>query len=237
MSIIGYSERGILNSIAYFLDANSQHIYNFIKTLEIPLPNNDNDYRIFIEQSFSDFGDSDLIIIITNKNSKKKTVIFIECKIKTSQGAFRISSELKRLYKALSKSEKIRGISSNLFVQLYYKHLLIKTNGDSSNDNSVNKIFKKSNGTPRVLGGNTIIGKAFNEIKNADRYYYAAIIPTDPNEMNIKLFREKMRLLNEYLRMDDSIYLSYWGDIENYFKNINATKVLEVFNYNEGQIY
>jgi hypothetical protein len=235
MNIYGYSERGMVNSIAYFLDANSQAIFEFLKIIGIPLGESDYDYTIFIEQSFSDFGDSDLIIIIIDKVKSEKTVVFIECKIKTYLGAFQIKSEFNKIAKAIKDEKKITGISSNLFVQLYYKHLLIKTHGNSANDTTVNKIFKKSNDNPRVLGSNKIVLKAFNEITNANNYYYAAIVPTATNEMDNKTFKDKIDDLA--LMPSENAFLCYWGDVENYFKKNAATKILETFKYNDGQIY
>jgi hypothetical protein len=61
MEIIGYSERGIINSIAYFLSENMQYVYEFIEVMGISIPKLDYSYTLLIEQSFSDFGDSDLI--------------------------------------------------------------------------------------------------------------------------------------------------------------------------------
>jgi hypothetical protein len=235
MDIYGYSERGIINSMAYFLNENPKFINDFIKILGVPLEDSDYEYKILIEQSFSDFGDSDLIIIIKDKVNEKKKVIFIECKIKTYQGAFQINSEFNKINNAIKSNKKISGISSNLFVQLYYKYLLINTDGNSSNDHSVKDIFKKSNGNPRILGSNKIVLRAFDEIRSSD-YYYVAIVSTAPNEMGSKEFEKKIRTLGLML-LNHNVFLCYWGNLEDYFKKINATKVLEVFKYNEGQIY
>jgi hypothetical protein len=235
MRINGYSERGIVNSMAYFFSASGPQIVDdFIKILGISLEETKYDYTILIEQSFSDFGDSDLIFILKNENNKK-IVIFIECKIKTYQGTFNIKSEFNKIINAIKESKKITGISSNLFVQLYYKYLLIKTNGDSSKDSTVNKIFKKSNDNRRFLGSNKIVLKAYDKIKDADDYYYIAITPTAPNEMDSKMFKNKIDELK--LMPSKNVCLCYWGDIENYFLRIGASKVLDVFKYNEGQIY
>jgi hypothetical protein len=125
-------------------------------------------------------------------------------------------------------------------VQLYYKYLLIKTNGNSSNNSNINKIFKKCNANPRVLGSNKIVLKTFDEIKDADNYYYIAIVPTATSEMNSNRFRNKIdgiKAKDSGFMPSENVYLCYWGNIEKYFKGIDAEKVLEVFKYNEGQIY
>ncbi|MDR2782501.1 MAG: hypothetical protein LBB48_01425 [Treponema sp.] len=233
--IHGYSERGIVNSIAYFLDANSLYVYDFVTTLGISLPKFEYNYTFIIEQSFSDFGDSDLIIIIKNNTNDEKIVLFIECKIKTYQGSFKILSEFNKISNALTTSKKIKGISSNLFVQLYYKYLLIKTSDNSDKDMSVNSIFKKNNGNSRVLGNNKIVTDAFNKIKDANDYYYVAITPTAPDEMDTNGFRCKIKELN--LMPWENTYLCYWGKVKEFFDTIGANKVKEVFDYNYRQIY
>jgi hypothetical protein len=235
MGIIGYSERGIVNSIAYFLDTNSQYTYNFINILGISLPNIEYKYTFLIEQSFSDFGDSDLIIIIDDNKNDKKIIVFIECKIKTYQGTFQIISEFNKINNALKISKKTHGISSNLFVQLYYKHLLIKTDGNSAKDTSVNTIFKKHNNNPRILGSNRIVLKAFDKIKKASDYYYVAITPRAQNEMDNIEFRKKIKSLN--LMPEKNVYLCYWDNVKTFFDKINADKVKNIFEYNDGQIY
>jgi hypothetical protein len=234
MSIYGYSERGINNSMAYFLDANPQCVHGFITKLGIPLEKKENyDYTILVEQSFSDFGDSDLLIIL--KKNNKKIVIFIECKIKTCQGTFQIQSEFNKILKAIKERKKIKGISSNLFVQLYYKYLLIKPNGERNRDSTINEIFMKSNNNPRVLGNNKIVKKAFGIIEKANDYYFVAIVPTGKNKINAKIFQKKIDEL--CLMPSENCYLCYWEDIKDYFTDINAAKVLETFGYNKGQIY
>jgi hypothetical protein len=78
-AVFGYSERGIICSIAYFLEANSQYTYDFINILGIQLNKEDNYiYTFLVEQSFSDFGDSDLIIII--ENGKEKLLYLLNVK-------------------------------------------------------------------------------------------------------------------------------------------------------------
>jgi hypothetical protein len=239
MSLCGYSERGIVNSIAYYLDAHPQSMHGFIKALGIPLIKNNYDYTFLVEQSFSDFGDSDLVIIANDKEKNSKIVIFVECKIKTYNGTFKIDTEFCKIQKAIHDKQKFKGISSNLFIQLYYKYLLIKTDGNSGNDPDVDIIFKKTKNNPRKLGDNQIVKDAFLQIKGAKNYYYVAIVPpehnkTDNKNNNIE-FRSKIDKLG--LMESKNVYLSYWDDIKSFFKEKDATKVLEVFKYNGNQIY
>jgi hypothetical protein len=127
------------------------------------------------------------------------------------------------------------GISSNLFVQLYYKHLLIKTDGNSANDTAMNSIFNKHNNNPRILGSNRIVLNAYDKIKNANNYYYVAITPTAPNEMDNTEFRNKIKILS--LMPETNAFLCYWDNIKKYFDRTNENNVKKVFEYNNGQIY
>jgi hypothetical protein len=239
MAIKGYSERGVINSIAYFLDSNQEYIYDFIKLLNIPLQEGEYDYVFLVEQSFSDFGDSDLIIIVNEKIKNERFVIFIECKIKTFLGKFSMDNEFNEISAALKDGYK-SGISSNLFVQLYYKYLLVKTNGQG--DPKDKEIFMKYNRKTktrnicRIIGNNKIVKHAFKEyIKNAKDCFYAAIVPTPLSEMNDGDFQNKINLLK--LMPSTNAHSCYWGVIHDYFKNIKATKALEVFCFNDKQIY
>jgi len=82
------------------------------------------DLTIFIEQSFSDFGDADALLLIDNDNVKQS--LFIEAKVKTSQQKFwsiedefnSFNDEIRKFYKR-TKENKLS--SSNLFTQLYRK--------------------------------------------------------------------------------------------------------------------
>jgi len=91
MKIIGNSERGMINALFYEIDNvqnNTQILSDLLNTVCFPnknIPNNIHfqikDATILIEQSFSDFGDSDVVLLIDN-NGVKQTV-FIEAKVKT----------------------------------------------------------------------------------------------------------------------------------------------------------
>jgi retron-type reverse transcriptase len=53
--------------------------------------------------------------------------------------------------------------------------------------------------------------------------------------MDSNKFKNHIDVLN--LMPSKNTFLVYWGDIEKYFQSINAEKVLDVFAYNNGQIY
>jgi hypothetical protein len=243
MAIKGYSERGIFNSIVYFLDENKNHIYKFlVDLLGISLENGNYDYIFLIEQSFSDFGDSDLVIVVVDNQTKERIVIFVEGKVKTYQGKFKLKTEFESIENTL-KSGKTNSISSNLFVQIYYKYLLITTKGKGNSDDK--PVFLKTDRKTkkrtvcRRIGDNNIVKNTFEKhIDNAKNYYYVAILPEeDIGTTDIQNYVKQLELMpNDY----DKVRYCWWGKIEKFFSSINAKKVIEVFDFNKcetSQIY
>jgi len=128
MEIIGYSERGLLNSLFYEImySKNNLELFNeFLSLISFPYDSvyfNVNDAKILVEQSFSDFGDADSVVLLDNSQSKQ--CVFIEAKVKTSQRkTWSIEKEFETF---IEGSNQGKVSSSNLFVQLYYKVRLIK---------------------------------------------------------------------------------------------------------------
>jgi hypothetical protein len=223
VKVLGYSERGVINSIIFYLREHPELMGKFLKALEIELPEDfgeDVEYTLLNEQSFSDFGDSDLVIIAKNKDNKK-IVVFVEGKVKTSQGHFSLDTKFEKV--KVKDKEDFKGISSNIFVQLYYKYLLTQLDGKQEyNCSEIGKEAKK-------LGDNDIVKKAYNVyIKGAEQYYFVAILPIESND-----FQSKFKELN--LNMPtENIRCVYWGNIEELFID---NPVAENFFYNKGQIY
>jgi hypothetical protein len=257
--IYGYSERGIFNSIIYYLDANENLIGAFLEELGVVgFTKGRHTFTFLNEQSFSDFGDNDLTIIIDSINPEKKTVVFIEGKVKTFSGNYLLKKEYNNLKEAMEKnktSEKridtFNGFSSNIFVQLYYKNLLQKVINSKDKKSTdfleIDKIFKKrsrsGNGEldDRKIGINGVVVKACNKIKGADSYYYVAIIPEQNYDSDtLQKYLEKLELMKDV----EEVYIqcAFWHKIKGFFEDDKLKKngtniVLENFKFNTGQIY
>lgn len=241
IDVLGYSERGIFNSIVFYLRENPEKMQEFMKTLEIESVYSDcinYKFTFLVEQSFSDFGTSDLVLIAENHKNNSKIVIFIEGKIKTEQGNFSLEKQFEKI---INCTVKFDGISSNIFVQLYYKYLLssiISINQISTKSLNINDIFKKNNNQERQLGSNKIVKEAVEKISNVTNVFYVAILPenipsvdfqTKFTELNNTIFE------NEPMPMPITNIISvYWRDIKNVFLN---SIVNENFDYNNEQIY
>lgn len=236
IEVYGYSERGIFNSIVFYLRENPEKMKLFLTVLGIDDTLRDSEdiiYTLLNEQSFSDFGDSDLVIIAENKQQSTKTVAFVEGKVKTSQGNFSLNQNFEKL----KNKEKFEGFSSNIFVQLYYKHLLVevlKTDKIDTKALNIDDIFKKkergsNNKLERSKGNNPIVLKAMDLIKCAYNYYFIAIMPDTTG------FHEKLSQLHFIPREKvNSFKCVKWEDIE---KEFIDSVVSSNFNYNKGQIY
>jgi len=241
--IYGYSERGIFNSIVYYLDSNPMLIGSFLEKLGMKGFSEEKfAFDFLIEQSFSDFGDSDLTIIATEKTSTKKTVLFIEGKVKTfSKSAFSLEEEFNKIREGSKIIVKSDGFSSNLFVQLYYKHLLkkeINKNDLNSEVSNILDVFKKRNEAGKLLdrkiGKNGIVKSACERIEGGNEYYYIAIIPRQETGKTLTEYFGLLKLMPEEKKF---IRCAYWEDIEDFFISKKAKNVIENFDFNKGQIY
>jgi len=223
MKILGYSERGIINSLMYNIGEDKYLLKEFIKLISIP--NNIKigepiDYEILLEQSFSRFGDSDLIIILHYNEPKDNIILFFEAKVKTSQGKWTLTNE----FKQYSTNSRYKGHASNLFYQLYLKELLF----EKLSKNPPNNIIADKLGVSRKIGENKVVLKAFNKTIGKQAYYIGIIPQTD---LEINNFIKT----NNYI--SNNYYFVPWEAIHRYCKDNNLQKVLEVFNFNEGQIF
>ena len=216
--IYGYSERGIFNSIIYYLDANKNLIGEFLKVLGVEgFTEKEHTFTFLNEQSFSDFGDNDLTIVI-DEETENKTVVFVEGKVKTFSGNFDLNSQLQKI----KTDKQYKGVSSNIFAQLYYKYLLAKKMEKGQSESCIGK-------SPKKLGSNPIVKKGYEKIADAQRYYYTAILP---NDITTEDFQKMFSTLDIEMNIDN-VRCAYWGKIQDFFTGKNAISVIENFKYNE----
>lgn len=245
MKILGYSERGIINSLIFSIGDDIELMNAFIDLIKIreikELKSTVKDYTILLEQSFSRFGDADLVIIIEYENPEDNKVLFIEGKVKTSQSNWIIQSQFDKY----TKKDRYNGYSSNLFFQLHLKKLLF--------DNCKKYEFEKGIIEPkfedfRKIGENKVVLKALKKIKKCKEAYYIGLIPSTKGE--IKDFKNTKNDLSDFIDNDDlRLHFISWKKVEKFCKKHNnpeskkelihpkLNKVLKIFKYNKGQIY
>ena len=275
MEVIGYSERGVINSLIYNIFYNENNLEKIKRFLSmICLPNlenienniiisdfsNINKARILIEQSFSDFGDCDIVILVekTINSEPVKQAIFIEAKVKTdTTESWSICKEFKKFDKFRNKkvAEGKKVYDSTLFFQLYSKVMLVELAKKGHNNISgviCNGGFLAKGGnasSSRKIGSNKIVIKAFDEIikYSNDNALFITIFPDSrTNLMNFfndynrwwPLCESERQCINSF----DTDYIQRWGFIP--WENIpefccqnHLTDALDVFDFNDGQIY
>ncbi len=251
MDIKGYSERGLINSLFYEI-AYSSNGYDLLDELLslIEFPNYSFDFNlkkisILIEQSFSDFGDSDIVMLLDNEEFKQSG--FFEVKVKTySRKQWSISEEFYKFIQPIKGPEENdsenKVSSSNLFAQLYYKQRLVKalkTEGIEALREGIQfgDMFSK---TKRKIGSNAVVINAAERLKNyLDDTFFVALVP-DSDKILQDFFNEVLStfIIDELegWEIDFWGYLS-WEKVEKFclYNRLEAT--LEVFEFNKGQIY
>lgn len=237
MRILGYSERGVINALFYeikYSQNNLLHLNDFLSMILFPCREVKfklKDAEVLIEQSFSDFGDADLVLLLDNDG--KKQAIFIEAKVKTCQKQYGIiKGEFKKMQEGI-RQNKVS--SSNLFIQIYYKFRLSQTlrcdDGLTQLKCGVEfpKWFSKN---CRKIGSNKVVLKAVDLLAPyCEDVLFVALVP-DLTE-DLKKFNPKE--LSEW-KVQNLGYLS-WEKVEVFCRDRNFEGTLKIFKWNEGQIY
>lgn len=245
MEIIGYSERGLINSLCYELkysQNNLQLLNNLLYSVSFPYISGVNfnitEVKILIEQSFSDFGGADIVLLI--ENDGRKQIVFIEAKVKNCQRICRsISGEFDKFKEGIGLNKVS---SSNLFVQLYHKVRLIKAlqiGGIDQLKKGIN-FPQCSSKSIRKIGNNQVVLNAIKECKAyCQEAFFIALLPED--ESNIRDFYNNT-LINYIPRGFQDWDISKWGyiswkQISDFCNRNNLIETLKNFCWNKGQIY
>lgn len=243
MKIIGYSERGIVSSLFYEIAYSktpsdllcrllAMATFPFTEFTTIGIP----EAEILIEQSFSDFGDLDTLLLISQETHKYS--IFIEAKVKPSQTpAWKIEEEWGKFQEGIQSTLS----SSNLFTQLYHKVRLVETLRSGG-------IAKLQKGIPfprcsskliRKIGKNEVVLRAVKKLQGyLDASYYVALVPDSPEAVG-RFFQDKLicSMPHDFIGWDVQSYgYLTWADVEKFCIDYRLENSLEVFSHNKGQI-
>jgi len=247
MEIIGYSERGLLNSLFYeirYSQNNLQLLNEFLSVVSIPYFNAHFQVmtaKILVDQSFSDFGDADAVLLIDNNGTKQS--VFVEAKVKTSQRQSWSIEEEFRTFREGIKQNKVN--SSNLFVQLYHKVRLIKAlqNGGIALLQKGIRFPECSSKVVRKIGHNNVVLKAVEILRQyCNDTFFVALVPDDISK--IKDFYQNV--LKDYdptckhgfqeWDVKNYGYIS-WTEVEDFCEKFGLEETQKVFKFNRGQIY
>lgn len=240
IEVRGYSERGMINAMMYemnYAPDGIEMLRNFLKLCVFPNVNPDfenfQSARIRIEQSFSDFGDLDLLILL---EGNPKQSVFLEAKVKTFQANSRSIFKEWDIFKqvvqgTLTKKEK----GSNLFIQLYRKMRLIYKLQNPNLQLQPNIIGKWS------LGENRVVRKAAEELAQySSKTWFIALVPDSQKDI-ADFFKNKLQNFPTGLPDWNIFNVGYlaWESLENYCRNFpnEWIQTLSNFDYNHEQIF
>lgn len=242
MNILEYSERGVLSSMFYEIK-HSEDDSKLLNELfsKILFHSNDPDFdisdvKVLIGQSFSDFGDSDAVILFDNRG--KKSSMFIEASIGANHVSWRSSKEFKKFESGLERSNVG---SSNLFVRLYHKAKMINKVKSGIDDGPV----KRCNGSrlpPRVrrrIGKNEVVRRGVDMVGNhCDESMFVALVPDELD----KLEDFYQSIMKEYSLSDIPFgetglwgFIS-WEQVERFCRDNGFKEAVKNFKFNRGII-
>ena len=257
VKVYGYSERGILNSLLHeilYSNNGDELLYRLISNAVFPLCA-DKPPRgvatVLVEQSLSDFGTADVIVLISTNTGN--SAVFVEAKVQTAQTSgwqlcdqfSNFESDLE-LIAACSDSDyqrKLkRRLASSLFTQLYQKQRLISVLKDSE----INILEQGiefptwSTKATRSIGKNPVVHRAVRLIQPyANSVFYLALIP-ETDVRAARFFDEKLRTKQPATVPDwDPTRYGFltWATVESYCHQYDLAATLELFAYNDGQIF
>jgi hypothetical protein len=245
MKILGYSERGLVNSLFYEIKYSEKSVLllsRFLSLIDFQSGKNnfrlENNLILFLEQSFSDFGEADAVLLFKEDGLKKS--IFFEAKVKTSlKKIWSIDEE----FNAFKNGVKSKVSSSNLFMQLYFKQALMTAlqKDDLSLLQNEGIAFPGwSSKRIRSLGKNEVVKRAVEALKShSESAHYIAIVPDETQKVAL-FFKQKLckyQLASVEYWNTVNWGLITWLEIELFCKEHCLRETLEVFEHNRGQIY
>lgn len=181
VELLGYSERGIVNAICEDIrQSNAPHsrLAEFLSWFDfqeaIPQFSEDpiRNAELLVEQSFSDFGDLDLLILIETQ-SGQKLCFLIEAKVSTDTNSWQTVNDR---WKEFTEQLVCRMVNtSNLFVQLHRKVRLIEKLR-AENEFMVDHLVPRGNtGSNRVV--RTACEKLKGYLEEEKSVWFGAILP------------------------------------------------------------
>jgi hypothetical protein len=247
MNVIGYSERGLVNALFYEMarlpQEKARDVLQELLTDEARFPFTDRpppfgQVEVLLEQSFSDFGNADALVLIDGQPNRPCSM-FIEVKVKTCQlPRWQVAAEFSLFQAGLA----LRASSSNLFTQLYHKVRLVqglRQGGIPAVKHGIEFPPWSSKQRRRIGRNDVVLGAtALLEAKMA-KVFYLMIVPDSLGNV-AAFFPNLLNVPHETLRdaWDVSTYgFLTWEQIKAFCERNQLARVLEAFRFNQGQIY
>jgi hypothetical protein len=242
MRVLGYSERGLVNALFHEIRYSTEPeslLQDLLARVRFPFAEvsafSVSDAEVLIEQSFSDFGTADALLLFGS--GEKATSVFFEAKVGPRWSVAKEFQDFKEGVKAQDVS------SSNLFTQLYHKVRLMAglQPGDISAVEKGLDFPESSSKRKRKIGSNDVVRCAVRKlVRHKGEVYYVALLPDKPEEL-MRFFESASP---ESLTPDGSHkeevcnygYLS-WRDARRFCNERDLGDTRDVFAFNKGQIY
>ncbi len=240
----GYSERGVLSSLLFEIGYSADPEAEVAALLSlVTVPGSAPDFsgilgaEILVEQSLSDFGDADAILLL-HGNAWRRAV-FIEAKVNPYRSKkWKIQAPWEEFISR--KGAKIS--SSNLFTQLYHKVRFVSELRQGGVAGLVNGTHfpQWSTKTHRRLGDNPVVHRVAQMVKAyTDETIYVAVVP-DCIENLADFFSNELR---DGPPIDvDGWNTRGWGfltweQVEHHCVQRGLSNTCRVFEFNQGQVY
>lgn len=243
---MGYSERGVINALFYELAYSSDPLRLLEEFLSLAhfsaagrISTHLTDAHVLIEQSLSDFGDADAILLLDAATTK--SAVFLEAKVKSSQaGSWTIAQEFSDFEHGCQTQRKLS--SSNLFTQLYHKVRFIE-------GLRLGGIELLQKGLPfptpstkpvRKIGSNPVVLSAVKEIQPyRENASYLSLVPDRPDA--VRSFFDRFGSI-EWPLKSVAWESSRWGgvaweQVAAFCSTANLVNTSRVLEFNGGQIF
>ena len=243
MNLYGYSERGIVNALFYDIRYAANADALLLQLLEqavFPLTGSSpplGTVTVLIEQSFSQFGDADAVILVSSPHGN--AAVFVEAKVKHAQSSdWCLSNEFAKFEGGLRGKVN----SSNLFTQLYHKQRMVsclKRHGIGELQQGIE--FPSWSTRPiRKIGNNHVVLSAVEYIRqHSENVFFLMLIP-EKEERAASFFTDTLQSagLSTAPAWDPSSYgYLTWATVQEFCKEQKLATALDAFHYNEGQIF
>lgn len=239
VDLLGYSERGMVNALCYDMAKSTEAVSDFLSWFDFPgvkQPNFSNikNATLLVEQSFSDFGDLDLLILIESTDKALQAVL-IEAKVSNDTRSWATVED--RWNEFLMMFDGSDWDTSNLFVQLHRKVRLIKSLSKPEAEFDADLFVPRGS-----IGQNTVVQKANAELKKYIKdgnVWFGAILPDDSADLEA-FSRDTLQTATVVQRLPcwntcNWGFLS-WRAIDDNTKQ-DWPRTQEAFEWNERQIY
>jgi hypothetical protein len=196
------------------------------------------DAHVLVEQSLSDFGDADAILLLDDADGTK-TAVFVEAKVKTGQAN---AGTLDREFVKFQEECRAK-LKSSLFTQLYYKARFIEGLRSGGIPLTGLKFPKRpSKKKFRKIGNNPVVLRAVDKIKPyREDVWFLSLVPGTRDSVRDFFNQSLADRWPQELRPVTWNFSRWggvaWEQIAEFCKNENLANASRVLEFNNGEIF